>query len=122
MAYYPHASLEVQGIGELVSVTDLELNVDNQGKTETTMKNAGSGFSTGPVMYDGSFTVKVSTAPEANFIDFVRMKQIKGMTFKLADGTRIPLSALPNKAAYKSQEVGADTLAVTWSGFSPVTQ
>lgn len=120
--YYPHASLEVQGIGDLVSITELTLDIDNKAQTETTMKSAGAGFSHGPVTLDGSFNVKYATAPETSFIDMVRKKQILGMTFKLADGTRVPLEAAPNKASYKAQEVGADTCSVTFSGFTPTTQ
>lgn len=120
--YYPKAGLEVQGIGDLVSITEVTLNFDNKAATETTMKSAGAGFSHGQVTADGEFTVKYATSPEASFIDMVRKKQILGMTFKLADGTRIPLEAAPGKASYKAQEVGADTCSITWSGFTPTTQ
>ncbi len=120
--YYPKASLEVQGVGDLVSITELTLDIDNGAQTEMTMKTAGSGFSHGPVKVDGSFSVKYSTDPEADFVSLVRKKQIVGMTFKLADGTRIPLEAAPSKASYKSQETGADTCSISFSGFTPQTQ
>jgi hypothetical protein len=120
--YYPHGKLEVQGIGDLVSVTDISLDLDNKATVETTMHSAGAGFSHGPLTGDGSFSVKYGTAPEAKFMRMVIEKQIKGFTFKLPDGERIPMICAPGKGSYKSQETGADTIGISFVGFTPETQ
>lgn len=122
MAFYAHSSLEVQGVGDLISITDNSFDIGNDAQEETTMKSAGAGFSFGQVKITGSFTVKFSTSPEIDWIKMVRTKQITAFTHKLPDGTRIPVSVAPKQCSFKDQEVGAATIAVSYVGFTPQTQ
>lgn len=124
MPFYPHGSLEVQGVGDLVSITELQFDIDNKAVAETTMKSAGAGFSFGQVMITGSFTVKNATAAteEKDWIAAVRDREILGITIKLPNGNRIPVNMAPEKSSFKDQEQGASTTGVSFVGFTPQTQ
>lgn len=122
MAYYAHSSLEVQGVGDLISITENSFDIKNEAAQETTMKSAGAGFSHGQVKITGSFTVKNSTTPEYDWIAAVRDRRILAFTHKLPDGSRVPVSVAPEGASFKDQEVGASTTNVSYVGFTPKTQ
>lgn len=122
MSFYAHSSLEVQGVGDLISITNNSFTITNDAQEETTMKSAGAGFSFGQSKVTGSFEVKYSTTPEVDWIKKVRQKVITAFTHKLPDGTRLPVSVAPKEAAFKDQEVGAATISVSYVGFTPQTQ
>ena len=114
--FYPRSSIEMEG-GDLINIVNVALNIRNGGTVETTMHSAGSGFSAGPVTVEGSFEIKNPTVSERDYIGKVVRKEITDITFKHPDGSRLPLTIMPNEAGVKDQDTGASTTSWGFVGF-----